>query len=116
MVFTVPPVKLNEKDLAWISEQLVQVDNVYVYFGLTLPEWTVIMRNNPHDYASVKRNVLLSWQKKQGANATLANLVSALSEPDDVDVHLIQRIIQRFNVNCKCVCVCVRACVCVYHM
>ena len=105
MVFTVPPVKLNDKDLAWISEQLVEVDTLYMYFGLTQPEWTVILKNNPNDYASVKRNVLLSWRKKQGANATLAGLVSALSEPDNVDVTLIQSIIQHFNVKCKCMCI-----------
>ena len=103
MEFAVPLVKLNEKDLAWISEQLVEVDNLYMYFGLTLPEFTVIQRNNPHDYAGVKRNVLLSWRKKQGANATLPNLVSVLSEPDNVDVFLIQSIIQHFNITCKCV-------------
>ena len=106
MVFTVPPVKLSEKDLAWISEQLVEVDSLYMYFGLTLPEFTAVRRNNPYDYAGVKRNVLLSWWKKQGANATLANLVSALSEPDNVDVPLIQSIIQHFNITRKCVYVC----------
>ena len=103
MVFTVPPVKLSEKDLAWISEQLVEVNSLYMYFGLTLPEFTVIQRNNPLDYAGVKRSVLLNWRKKQGANATLANLVSALSEPDTVDVSLIQSIIQHFNITRKCV-------------
>ena len=103
MEFAVPVVKLKEKDLAWISEQLVEVDSLYMYFGLTLPEFTVIQRNNPHDYAGVKRNVLLSWWKKQGANATLANLVSALSEPDNIDVPLIQSIIQHFNIARKCV-------------
>ena len=68
---------------------------------MTQAEFTVIEKNNPRDYASVKREVLLSWQKKQGAKASLPNLVSVLAEPENYNCALIEEIIQHFRVKCK---------------
>lgn len=101
--FNPPFVILTDKDLAWIAEKLIEVDNLYSYFGLSLAEWTVIQKNNPRDYASIKRDMLLSWRRKQGCNATLANLVSVLAEPEKYDVILIEEIIQHFKLKCKSV-------------
>ena len=95
--FVIPPVTLTDQDLAWIAEKLVEVDNLYTYFDLTAPEWTVINKNNPRDYASIKRDVLLCWRKKKGAGATLANLVSVLATPENVDVNVIEEIMQHFK-------------------
>ena len=72
-----------------------------MYFDLSLAEWTVIEKNNPRDYASVKREVLFCWRKKKGAGATLANLVSVLASPEKFDVCLIEEIIEHFNIKRK---------------
>ena len=101
--FNPPLVILTDKDLAWIAEKLTEVDSLYTHFGLSLAEWTVIEKNNPRDYANVKRDTLLCWRRKQGYNATLANLVSVLAEPENYDAKLIEEIIQHFNRKCKCV-------------
>jgi len=77
------------------------VDGLYSYFDLTLAEWTVIQRNNPRDYAGVKRDMLLKWRKKKGSEATLANLVTVLASPSDENAELIEEIIGHFNFKRK---------------
>jgi len=96
---------LNDQDLASISEKIVEVDNLYMYFDLSLPEWTVIQKNNPRDYAGVKRDMFLCWRRKKGSEATLANLVTALSAPKTVDIKLIEEIIQYLKSKCKSSCI-----------
>lgn len=100
-MFKAPPVALTEQDLAWIAEKLVEVDTLYMYFDLTKAEWTVIQKNNPYDYASVKRDMLLCWRKKHGPGATLPNLVSALAAPENIDRTSIEEIIEHFDIKCK---------------
>lgn len=99
--YVVPLVTLTDQDLAWIAENLTEVESLYMHFDLTAPEWTVINKNNPGDYASVKRQMLLCWRKKKGAEATLPKLVSVLATPENVDVSMIEKIINHFNVKCK---------------
>ena len=89
-----------DKDLAWIATRINEVDSLYIYFDLTQPEYTVIQRNHPTDYESVKREVLLSWRRKKGAEATLPNLVSVLAASEKY-VDLIEEIIEHFNVMRK---------------
>ena len=43
--------------------------------------------------------MLLCWRKKKGAEATLANLVSVLASPEDVDFLMIEKTIEHFK--CK---------------
>lgn len=100
-VFVTPPVNLTDRHLAWIADNLIDVDNLYIYFDLSEAEWTVIKKNNPDDYASKKRALLFAWRKKKGTEATLANLVSALAEPENIDTTLIERIIQHCGAKCK---------------
>ena len=77
------------------------MDTLYTYFDLSEPEWIVIQKNNPRDYANVKRDVLFSWRKKKGSEATLSNLVHVLVTPENIDVPLIEEIIEHFNVKRK---------------
>lgn len=100
--FDVPAVTLTDKDLAWIAERLVDVDNLYSHFQLTQAEWKVIEKNNYRDYDGVKRDMLLRWRRKTGSRATLHSLVSALMAPETVDINLIEEITQHFVDKSKC--------------